>query len=63
MSTLVTVGVMLPGVAQQVHDEEAVAAGWPPIRTVALPLMIVPTCMIGTMYGSAGKSPTCGGVL
>jgi hypothetical protein len=63
MSTLVTVGVIVPGVAQQVHDEEAVAAGWPPINTVVLPLMIVPTCMTGTMYGSAGKSPTCGGVL
>src|ERR1700674_211976 len=63
MSTLVTVGVIVPGVAQQVHDDEAVAAGLPPINTVVLPLMIVPTCMTGTMYGSAGKTPTWGGVL
>ena len=63
MSTLATVGVIVPGVAQHVHVEDAVAAGWPPRSTVRLPLTIVPICMTGTMYGSAGKRPTCGGVL
>lgn len=24
---------------------------------------MVPICIVGTMYGSAGNSPTCGGVL
>lgn len=62
MSTLVTVGVITPGVAQHVHDDDAVAAGCPPMSTVVLPLTIVPICAMGSMYGSAGKRPTCGGV-
>src|ERR1700683_1008350 len=63
MRTLVTVGASVPGVAQQVHVDDAVAAGWPPMSTVRLPVTMVPICATGTMNGSAGKSPTCGGVL
>ena len=37
-----TVGVITPGVTQHVHDDDAVAAGCPPMSTVRLPLTIVP---------------------
>ena len=57
-----TVGTSWPGVTQQVALDVAVAAGWPPIVTVGLPETIRPTCIGGAMYGSAGWSPTWGGV-
>jgi hypothetical protein len=62
ISTVVTVGTNDPGVAQQVTDDWAVAAGWPPNVTVGLPETTRPTCIGGAMYGSAGWSPTWGGV-
>jgi len=58
----VTVGTSVPGVAQQVALDWAVAAGVPPIVTVALPDTMRPICCGGAMYGSAGWSPTWGGV-
>src|SRR5262245_29840255 len=62
ISTVVTVGTRVPGIAQHVHMDCAVAAGLPPIMTVALPLVTRPTCWGGARNGSDGCRPTCGGV-
>src|SRR5207302_11369850 len=56
-------GTRLPGTVQQGHMDCALAAGWPPIMTVALPLVTRPISVVGTMNGSLGWSPTWGGVL
>lgn len=45
------------------HVEPVLAAGRPPNDTVALPLVTMPRCVAGAMYGSLGWRPTCGGVL
>src|SRR5580704_5168072 len=63
MSTVMTVGMAVPGVRQQVHIEVAVAAGVPPMRTVGLPLTTWPFCSGGARYGSVACRPTCGGTL
>lgn len=62
MRTVVVVGTSEPGVEQQVTLDEALAAGWPPMRTVGEPLRIRPSCMVGTAKGSLTCSPTWGGV-
>src|SRR5262249_28852114 len=62
ISTVCTVGTSVPGTAQQVHWDWAVAAGWPPMSTVALPWTTRPPCWGGARNGSLGWRPTWGGV-
>ena len=62
VSSILTVGTRLPGTRQHVHMDWAVAAGWPPIITVALPLVTRPISVVATRNRSLGWRPTWGGV-
>src|SRR4051812_28287317 len=61
--TVATDGTSDPGTTQHVHADAWVAIGLPCTNTVALPLVIRPTCSGGARNGSVGCRPTCGGVL
>src|SRR5437879_5278406 len=64
MRTVAAVPATWPGApAQMVQADPVWAAGLPSNRTVVLPTMTVPIWVVGTMNGSAGCSPTCGGAL
>ena len=54
----------MPGTEAHIETWElVVATALPPAVTVGLPDSTLPSCIVGTMDGSDGCRPTCGGVL
>src|SRR5688500_20386085 len=64
MRTVVAVPTTWPGAPAQIVQVDPVrAAGLPSNRTLVLPATTFPVWLVGTMDGSEGWRPTCGGVL